>query len=193
MSSERKEIEVKATLSDLNGFCSQLRKLGVELSDPITQNDVTFVDANYGAYDKFQAGKNILRIREHNGTYLFTLKQAQHNELDCIEYETEIADPKEFVEALHLMGYKQVVEIHKVRRKAKYKEYEICVDEVQELGSFVEVEKITDSENADAVQETLFNFLESLGVPREARVTRGYDTMVYLKQKAGLASVPGRQ
>src|SRR5690606_41362498 len=66
-----------------------LRKLGVELSDPITQNDVTFVDANYGAYDKFQAGKNILRIREHNGTYLFTLKQAQHNELDCIEYRSE--------------------------------------------------------------------------------------------------------
>lgn len=193
MTSERKEIEVKARLSDLKGFCSHLRKLGVELSDPVIQNDVTFVDANYGAYDEFQAGKNILRIREHNGNYLFTLKQPQHNELDCIEHETEVADPQELRKALALMGYHPVVEIHKIRRKAKYKEYEICVDEVQGLGSFVEVEKITDTENADVVQEALFTFLESLGVPREARVTRGYDTMVYLKQKASLASGQGTE
>ena len=80
------------------------------------------------------------------------------------------------------MGYKPAVEIHKVRRRAKYKDYEICLDGVKELGAFVEVEKITDNENADKVQDELFSFLESLGVSKDNRETHGYDTLIYLKQ-----------
>lgn len=178
----RKEIEVKARINDLDGLAKKLEKLGVVLSAPIVQNDITFVDENYGDYDKFQAGKNILRIRENNGKFIFTVKQPQSNELDAEEHETEITDSAEFKEALILMGYKPVVEIHKVRRKAKYKDYEICLDDVKELGSFVEVEKITEEENAEEIQEELFKFLESLGIKRENRVTNGYDTLVYLKQ-----------
>jgi len=178
----RKEIEVKARVSDLEVLAKKLENMGVVLSEPIIQNDQTFIDESYGSYDKFQPGRNILRIRENNGKFIFTIKQSQSNELDSIERETEIAEPEEFREALLLMGYKPAVEIHKVRRKAKYKDYEICLDEVKELGSFVEVEKITDEKNADEVQNKLFEFLESLGVKREDRVTNGYDTLIYLKQ-----------
>lgn len=178
----RKEIEVKARVLDLTELTKKLEGLRVSLSEPIIQNDETFVDQNYGDYAKFQPGKNVLRIRENNGKFIFTLKQPQSNELDCFERETEINDPKEFKEALLLMRYKPVVEIHKVRRKAKYKDYEICLDDVKELGAFVEVEKITDDENADKVQDELFSFLESLGVTKDNREMRGYDTLVYLKQ-----------
>jgi len=178
----RKEIEVKARVADLGELTKKLEAMGVVLSEPIIQNDQTFIDESYGSYDKFQPGRNILRIRENNGKFIFTIKQSQSNELDSIERETEIAEPEEFREALLLMGYKPAVEIHKVRRKAKYKDYEICLDEVKELGSFVEVEKITDEKNAVEVQNKLFEFLESLGVKREDRVTNGYDTLIYLKQ-----------
>ena len=178
----RKEIEVKARVADLGELTKKLEAMGVVLSEPIIQNDQTFIDESYGSYDKFQPGRNILRIRENNGKFIFTIKQSQSNELDSIERETEIAEPEEFREALLLMGYKPAVEIHKVRRKAKYKDYEICLDEVKGLGSFVEVEKITDEKNADEVQNKLFEFLESLGVKREDRVTNGYDTLIYLKQ-----------
>ena len=178
----RKEIEVKARVSDLEVLAKKLENMGVVLSEPIIQNDQTFIDESYGSYDKFQPGRNILRIRENNGKFIFTIKQSLSNELNSIERETEIAEPEEFREALLLMGYKPAVEIHKVRRKAKYKDYEICLDEVKGLGSFVEVEKITDEKNADEVQNKLFEFLESLGVKREDRVTNGYDTLIYLKQ-----------
>lgn len=178
----RKEIEVKAKVDNLEELAKKLESLGIELSEPITQNDQTFVDENYGDYAAFQPDKNILRIRENNEKFIFTLKQPKSNEMDALERETEITDPTEFKEALLLMGYKSVVEIHKVRRKAKYKDYEICLDEVKELGTFVEVEKITNDDNAEEVQEGLFQFLESLGVKREDGVTNGYDTMVYKKQ-----------
>jgi len=54
----------------------------------------------------------------------------------------------------------------------------ICLDEVEGLGSFIEVEK-TSAEDGEAIQEELFNFLESLGVKREDRVFKGYDTLKY--------------
>ncbi|TAL49270.1 class IV adenylate cyclase [Patescibacteria group bacterium] len=179
----RKEIEVKAKVGNLKELTQKLKALEVVLSEPIIQNDQTFVDENYGDYGKFQPDKNILRIRETNGKYIFTLKQPKTNEFDSLERETEIADPIEFREALLLMGYEPVVEIHKVRRKAKYRNYEICLDEVKELGSFIEVEKITEDENAEMVQNELLAFLESLGVKKEDRVTNGYDTLIYLKQQ----------
>ncbi len=179
----RKEIEVKAKINNLETITSRLEAMGIILSEPTTQNDQTFVDENYGDYEKFQPDKNILRIREDNGKFIFTLKQPKSNELDALERETEIANPVELKEALLLMGYRLGVEIHKVRRKAKYKDYEICLDDIRELGSFIEVEKITDNENADKVQNELFEFLESLGVKREDRVTSGYDTLVYRKKR----------
>jgi adenylate cyclase class 2 len=178
----KKEIEVKAKVENFNSIITKLESMDITLSGPITQNDETFVDNNYGDYDKFQSGQNVLRIRESNGKFIFTLKQPQSNDLDCIEKETEISNPEEFKDALLLMGYKTGVEIHKVRRKAKYKDYEICLDDVKEIGKFIEIEKITDEEDAGAVQNELLDFLGSLGVNRSAKVLNGYDTLVYRKK-----------
>ena len=178
----RKEIEVKARVNNLEDLIKNIEALGISLSLPIIQNDETFVAENYGDYGEFHSGKNVLRIRETNGKFLFTLKQPQTNQLDCIERESEVADPVQFREALLLMGYKTGVEIHKVRRKAKYKEYEICIDDVKELGAYVEVEKITNDESAETVQNELFEFLKSLGVRIEDREMQGYDTLIYNKQ-----------
>jgi predicted adenylyl cyclase CyaB len=57
----------------------------------------------------------------------------------------------------------------------------ICLDEVKELGSYIEVEKISEDDNANEVQNELFTFLESLGVNKENRETHGYDTLLYIK------------
>ncbi|MBI2023449.1 class IV adenylate cyclase [Candidatus Giovannonibacteria bacterium] len=179
----RKEIEVKAKIENMQEISKKLVVLGCVLSEPIMQNDKTFVDTDYGEYDKFQPGKNILRIRESNEKFLFTIKQPQSNELDAIEYETEILDPKEFERALGLMGYKSAVVINKTRRKAKFNDFEICLDEVKGLGSFIEVEKITEDENAEKVQNELFGFLKNLGLDEKDRVFHGYDTLVYLLQR----------
>src|SRR3989338_8596285 len=138
----RKEIEVKAKIGNLEEITKKLIALGCILSGPVTQNDKTFVNANYGEYDKFQRGKNILRIRESNGKFLFTVKQPQSNELDAIEYETEISSSEEFEKALILMEYKPIVEI----------------------------EKITEDDDANRVQDELFGFLKNIGVDEKDRV-----------------------
>jgi adenylate cyclase class 2 len=176
----KKEIEVKAKVKNLEDISQKIISLGSILSEPITQDDAIFVNLT-GSFTDFKRGENFLRIRKNNQKILFTVKQPQKNELDCIEHEVEVSDAEELQNILELMGYHEAVQVHKVRRKAKYKDYEICLDEVRDLGSFIEVEKITDGDG-EKVQEELFLFLESLGVQREDRVVHGYDTLVYLNK-----------
>ncbi len=181
----RKEIEVKARVADMQAVVRKLEAMGIALSEPVVQDDETFVDAAYGAYDTFQPGKNILRIRATKGGHLFTLKQPQSNELDCIEHETAIEDAAQFRQALLCMGYQPVVHIHKERRKGHYQDYEICLDTVRDLGSFIEVEQIIDdaTHSAEAIQSHLFAFLEQLGITKADQETHGYDTLIYLQSK----------
>jgi len=79
-----------------------------------------------------------------------------------------------------ILGYRPSIEVKKIRRKGKLKEYEICLDKVENLGTFVELEKLTD-DNADPkkVREELFKELESLGLSRKDEETKGYDTQIY--------------
>ncbi len=180
----RKEIEVKARLRDAGAVEKKLRELGCELSDPKTQDDRAFVDDNYGPFDEFQPGKNILRIRKMKDKAVFTLKQPELNEQDAIEYETEVSHPEELAEALKLMGYKEMAQVHKVRRSARYNNWEVNLDEVDGVGTFIEVECIaTSDDSAKVVQEELLTFLEALGVSREDKETHGYDTLSYMAKK----------
>jgi adenylate cyclase, class 2 len=175
----KKEIEVKAKVVNQEKLREKLLSLGCMFSEPVIQEDTTFVDFD-GDYTVFMPNTNFLRIRKANGTYLFTLKRPQSNELDSIERETEISDPEQFKDMLEYMGFHRAVDVVKKRVKTRYKDMEICLDEVTGLGSFIEVEKITEGDG-ESVQEELFLFLESLGVKREDRVMHGYDTLIYLK------------
>jgi adenylate cyclase class 2 len=108
------------------------------------------------------------------------VKQDRKDELDCIEKEIEVSDGNVLQEIFLMLGYSKTVEVKKKRVKTKFKDYEICLDEVDGLGSFIEVEKIT-SEDGEAVQTELFKFLQSLGVKLEDRVRVGYDSLMWQK------------
>ena len=180
----RKEIEVKAKVNNFDEITHQLKELGCILSNPLAQHDTIFVDDNYGPFDEFQPNKNLLRIRETNGKFIFTIKNPQSNEQDSIEYETEITDPVEMREAILLMGYHEAVQVHKIRVKTNYNDWEICLDKVDGLGSFTEIEKIADDNvNVEIIQNELFEFLKKIGIKQGDRITQGYDTMVYLSKK----------
>lgn len=180
----KKEIEVKARVSDFAHVRTQLEQLGCVFSEPIRQEDDVYVNFDQDFTAPAPRGTNFLRIRKEQrgdrSRILFTLKQPQSNELDCIEKETEIQNAEQFEGALFLMGYHKAVSVYKTRTKTKYKDMEICLDEVDVLGAFIEVEKITEGDG-EIVQEELFTFLETVGVARSDREIHGYDTLMYAK------------
>ena len=173
------EIEVKAKVQDFDALISKLKEIGCVLSMPIIQDDYIF---NQKGVDKKDHSHNtpVLRIRKQNNKIIFTVKKNRSGELDCIEKEIEVSDESILKEIIELLGFEKTIEVHKKRRKGNYHDYEICLDEVEGLGSFIEVEKLSD-EDGKKVQKELFDFLKKLGIYEEARVLIGYDSQIWLK------------
>jgi adenylate cyclase, class 2 len=174
----KKEIEVKAKVENFDVLLSKLKELGCVLSEPLTQNDNILLSKEL-EFPDIILGTPVLRIRESKDTK-FTLKIASGNELVCEEHEVIVSNAENTKQLLEALGYHTVVKVNKTRRKCKYNDYEICLDEVEELGSFVEVEKFSE-DDPSKIQEELFQFLESLGVKKEDQVFQGYDTLMFNK------------
>lgn len=172
------EIEVKAKVKDFEIIKNKLKEIGCVLSLPIIQDDYIYNKKDIDIYKNYDDSP-ILRIREQDKKILFTLKKNRSNELDCIEKELEVSNKDTLEDIFELLGYENTVEVHKKRIKTNYKDYEICLDQVDGLGSYIEVEKMSDEEG-EKVQNELFEFLQTLGVSKEDRVFNGYDTLIYL-------------
>ncbi|MDO8571142.1 MAG: class IV adenylate cyclase [bacterium] len=180
-----REVEVKAKVENLSELETKLVALGCTFSEPLHQDDHIYNKKGDSLGAQYR-GMVVLRIRNQNGVYIVTLKQQQENEKDNIEREVVIDDSAAMNDILAIIGYEETMHVKKVRRSCAYQEMTICLDEVEGLGSFIEVEKLTEGEGGSIVQEELFLFLETLGVSRNQRVLEGYDTQLYNKQKKQL-------
>jgi adenylate cyclase class 2 len=175
------EIEVKAKIGDAATIIKKLADFGGKFSEPIVQHDEVFTKKGTDPTATKMSGNPVLRIRSQGDKTIFTLKQDRENELDCIEKELEVSDKDTLRDVLDLLGFEKIVEVHKTRRKMKYNDYEICVDEVEGLGNFIEVEKFSD-EPGDKIQAELFEFLKGFGVSELDRMMHGYDTLIWEKE-----------
>ncbi|MEI7709362.1 MAG: class IV adenylate cyclase [bacterium] len=183
------EVEVKAKLKDRKAIIKKLKSLGCKFGKELHQIDSIFIPDKVSFPPPLSVP--ILRIREQNGIFLFTLKISQSSRQDCIERELEIKDPKKMTEILELLNWKKVVVVDKKRIKTNFKDMEIVLDDVKNLGEFMEAEKIvtdTNPENRKKIQRELYAFLETLGVKKDDHVVGGkYDIMLYeIKEKLGI-------
>ena len=136
-----REIEVKAKLRDKTDFLRQAQKLGVVFESPIVQSDTVFECA----LEHDDPNWNIFRLRNQNGSTILTMKhKASDRSRDNFEYETSIGEVDQVIKILERLGYKKSVSINKKRSIAKYNDLELCLDEVEELGSFVEIERMAE-------------------------------------------------
>jgi adenylate cyclase class 2 len=182
-----REIEIKLKARDLSSLEQNLKSVGCVLSAPIHQHDTIYSHGgDTSIWENMKEGYVVVRIRRDDKGAIFTLKQQRTNELDNIECETRVEDGEVMHQALLLLGFIPEVEVKKIRRKGKLGEYEICLDQVENLGNFIELEKMAnDDADADKIMEDLFQKIESLGLSREDQEKRGYDTQIYQLRKKG--------
>ena len=85
---------------------------------------------------------------------------------------------------LLVLGWKPEVEVKKTRKKAKMGEYELCLDRVENLGDYLEIEKLTE-DNVDPVKVVaeLYGILEPFGLSKKDEESRGYDTLMWKLKK----------
>ena len=172
-----KEVEVKVRIKDVAETIKLFESQGHVFTGKISQRDAIYIPLSEPTVP-VALGANVLRVRREDSRTLFTLKQGQ--ELAKLEKELEISDPETLEEIFELLGYKKIAQVNKLRRKAKAGDLEICVDEVEGLGCFVEVEKIT-AEDPAKIQAGLLEFLLQSGVDITQRERVGYDILYVQK------------
>ncbi len=183
-----REIEIKAKLKNKAQVVKKLKALGCVFSPSITQEDSVYTK-NIGSLELYRNNEAYLRIRIKNVIEtLFTLKKKGVNDLDAIEHEVTINSKEEMEQALFHMGYKKAMEINKTRTITHFDDCEICIDDVKGLGSFIEMEKLTNAKgDAKKIQDQLFAFFESIGIKKSDRVMSGYDILTLEKGKKAIA------
>ena len=181
-----REVEVKAHVRNKQELTSRLREQGALFSNGVTQNDTVYVK-EIGSLEMFLANTFFLRIRETGEQTTFTLKyHPGRNSSDIysmpIEHEVLVSDATELQTMLTLLGFVPAMQIIKTRETAHIGEYEICMDEVEGLGSFIELEKIIDPEHdTEPVIDEMKRFLLGLGITEEDIGVKRYDIQVLEK------------
>jgi adenylate cyclase class 2 len=172
-----REVEVKYRVKDVEVLLAALRMRGVALGVPFCQDDQAYAPDGW-AYGDDRRGVPFARLRTVEGRHIFTVKRPAENVLSCEEHETAVADRDQMHRAVLAMGFRPTVRIVKMRRTGTLGDLLLCVDELDGLGVFLEVERmVPDGVPGEAVQAELSRFVGSLGIEAE-RTGQTYDVLV---------------
>jgi adenylate cyclase class 2 len=143
----------------------------------VRQDDQAYAPDEW-QYGMSKIGVPFARLRTQGGQHLFTVKRPIDNEMVCLEHETVVADRGQMHAALLTMGFRPTVRISKSRRNARWGELSLCLDAVEGLGVFVEVEILLGGdESGHDAQVELDRWVSSLSVPVQ-RTTETYDSLI---------------
>ena len=106
------------------------------------------------------------RVRRNEEGCFITYKK-QHFEgkswIYSDEYETKVEDYDVIKKIVEMLGLEPLISVHNKRRVYRYNEYEIELEEVENLGVFIEVERMgNNSEDEIKVKEEIRDFIRSL-------------------------------
>jgi adenylate cyclase class 2 len=171
------EIEIKFRVENLEDIKSKLLSLGCFFSEELNQKDTIFVPNLKDT--STSEGKMFIRIRSVNGKVELTLKRQSSILMQSKEVEFEASDFDSAYDFLDTLGLEEWVTVEKKRITTKYKNFNICIDEVKKLGNFIEIEIVTEEkEKTKYYEEEIIMLAKELGINTEARVNSHYDTMI---------------
>ena len=119
-------------------------------------------------------------MRNSNGTYYINYKNYHYDKngksIYCDEYETKLEDIDKLNKIFKALNYESLVVVDKTRKVWIYKDYEISIDSVKNLGDFVEIEYINENKKQDPerITDKMVYFLKNIGCGRIKRNYVGY-------------------
>lgn len=168
------EVERKYWLPLGHEIERQLDAMGLVLRPPVDQVDKYY---SHPARDFMQTDE-VLRLRMVGEENYVTYKGARIDSTTKTRRELELQLPsgnfiESFEQLLSVLGFEPLMTIHKVRRQATVErngyEIEICVDEIDQLGYFVELETSSDLEHLEKAKQALSGLATELKLDRQER------------------------
>lgn len=154
------EIEIKAYCPEITVVKEKLKKLGAVFIKTEREFDRYFNHPakNFGQTDE------ALRLRTIENTTILTYKGPKISEKSKarVEKEVVVSGGGEIAEILFLLGFHESGTVVKKRNYYTINNITICLDEVDNLGSFVELEQ--KGEHLNLVEKELFDLAGELGL-----------------------------
>ncbi len=158
------EIEIQVDIENSKPLIEFLEK-NAEFKSEKHQVDEYFSPTHHN-FIEVRPVKEWLRLRNSDGKYSINYKNWHFDEdgksHHCDEYETKIEDLTKLKKILDVLNLKSIVKVDKLRKTWIYKDYEIAVDSVRELGDFIEIEYIGKDEKVEKILLSNLTFLPNL-------------------------------
>jgi len=136
---------------------------------------------------KTNLAREAFRLRREGTVHQLTYKGPVLRSVvkDRPEKGCTVGDPKSMEEILTRLGFKKLVDVCKVRSAFRLKDYEICIDAVRNLGSFVEVEYIGKGRFTRKIGLDMIETARSLGAVGP-QILKSYPELLLKEYKEGL-------
>ena len=185
---ENFEIEIKIPIEDPERIMKSLMIRGFQKYQKVIEEDM-YYNSEYHDVRKHDEALRIRKTRD-----LFTGKtRAQINfkgkKMDQIsmsrrEYETGIEDPDCMEKILGAIGFTRVAGVKKTRNYLRREEMTACLDQVENLGDFLELEVIVRKENLrEKCLVQMREILQELGLSMDNTVRASYLSMLMGKEE----------
>jgi adenylate cyclase class 2 len=181
------EVEIRYRLTDRDALRQRLAEWGVRDASERIETDYYF----NAPHKDFRQTDEALRLRcvgpRNRLTYKGPRRDAQTKTRP--EIEVPLADGEEVARQaqtfLTALGFRYVATVCKHRQIYRLQRQgfpvEVCLDEVHQVGSFVEVEILTEEENYEPAKAILLEITKELGL--QQRELRSYLQMVLESQE----------
>ena len=174
------EVEVKVK-ADHEKVRPILKKIGVAKVKTEIQSDTYFA----APHRDFAKTDEALRIRSLDGQATLTYKGPKLDGISKTREELETpVDELTITRILHALGFSEAGIVRKIREVFRAGEIIVCLDAVEGLGEFLEVEIMAESEkDLETSSHKLFDFLIQFGFGEKDSIRASYLEMVLEKKK----------
>ena len=182
------EVELRALVPNIEEFKKVLEKKDIKVLRKVYLYDIYYCAKNINKLEEVEmnnVGSYSLRLRKikedekKEKVYLNTktiTKKGDHNAWE--EHETQVSDFNEIQEILKMIGFKDFFKLEKNRFYYKYKDLNIFLDNINDFGACIEVEKIVAKGNEDNAKLNIKKFLNSIGINKKDIVAKSVTNLV---------------
>lgn len=168
------EVEVKLKVKDVNRVLNWLKENEAEYLGEKNQLDIYFDPPHKSFINVLDCGKKIareyLRLRQSDKGCSVAYKSrsqminSEEMKNQFTEIETTIEKHEKMYDLFKILGFKETAIIDKYRRSWRYGDFLFDIDDVKELGVFVEIEFQGKAISADEAERRLLDFLDSMDI-----------------------------
>ena len=175
-SAKHLEIEIKFALKNPDETMEFLQKYGTPIKETF-QKDTYFLPPNKNYIAKNPINE-WLRIRESDKWNSINYKDRAYkdgaDEGYCKEYEIHIDSAEDAMKIFDVLDIRPIIIVDKKRKLFAYKNIEIAVDEVDELGWFIEFEAKGEFVSIEEARDYLYKIAGEMWAKLEDQDKKGY-------------------